>query len=373
MSYALVQGQHTMAFDTRRNAAYAAALKQVITPESVVLDLGAGLGMHGLMAAQLGAKRVYLVEPEDIITVTEAVVKANGYSDRIQCLQGKIEQVALPEPVDMIISVFTGNFLLQEDLLPSLFYARDKYLKPGGALIPSAAVMEAAPVCVPDLYAKEIEVWSQMPENLDYQAARDYANQSIYFYHKELNKARYLAAPGKLMALDFYQATSTHCQADVTFSVTESGMCHGFAGWFQMQLGDTWLSTAPHEPPLHWSAAFLPIDPPVEVCSGDEIIFKLQRPPLGDWTWQVETAQTRQQHSTFFSAPVTLQTIKRLSPEYQPHLNAKGKAAMYVLQHSDGGLSVKELGDRLFAQYPELFPEPQKAMRFAQNLVCQFS
>ncbi len=65
------------------NEAYAAALKAVITPESVVLDLGAGLGIHGLLAAQLGAKRVYLVEPEDIIAVTQEIAQADGYGDRV--------------------------------------------------------------------------------------------------------------------------------------------------------------------------------------------------------------------------------------------------------------------------------------------------
>ena len=51
-----------MALDEVRNRAYAQALRRVITPESVVLDLGAGLGTLGLLAAKLGARRVYLVE-----------------------------------------------------------------------------------------------------------------------------------------------------------------------------------------------------------------------------------------------------------------------------------------------------------------------
>lgn len=84
-----------------------------LAPESVVLDLGAGLGIHGLLAAQLGAKRVYLVEPEDIIAVAGQISQANGYGERVKCLQGVIEEVNLPEPVDVIISVFTGNFLLE--------------------------------------------------------------------------------------------------------------------------------------------------------------------------------------------------------------------------------------------------------------------
>ncbi len=58
MSYGSVPRHRWMALDTVRNDAYAAALRQVVGPETVVLDLGAGTGVHGLMAARMGARRV---------------------------------------------------------------------------------------------------------------------------------------------------------------------------------------------------------------------------------------------------------------------------------------------------------------------------
>lgn len=372
MSYLYVQGQQSMTLDSRRNEAYAQALKKVITPESVVLDLGAGLGIHGLLAAQLGAKRVYLVEPEDIIAVAAEIAQANGYGERVKCLQGKIEEINLSEKVDVIISVFTGNFLLQEDLLPSLFYARDKYLKPGGVLIPESAVMEAAPVYVPELYQKEIESWSEPHMGINHHAARTYASQAVYYYRKDLAKAQYLAEPTKLLAMDFYHSNNTNCEVEIQYKITEAGWCHGWAGWFKMQLGDTWLSTAPHELPLHWSAAFLPLDPPLELTAGEEVKFKLQRPPYGDWNWRVETATTVQQHSTFFSVPMTLKTIKKSSLDYQPQITNKGEAALYVLSHSDGTQSVQQLSTQVMNKYPNLFPDLVKASKFVQNLIMSF-
>jgi SAM-dependent methyltransferase len=372
MSYSLVQGQQSMVLDLRRNQAYFEALQQVITPDSVVLDLGSGLGIHGLLAAQLGAKKVYLVEPEDIITVASEIVKANGFTNIIS-LQGKIEEVNIPEQVDVIISVFTGNFLLQEDLLPSLFYARDKYLKPGGVMIPQAAVMEAVPVSAPEVYQKNLSCWSESHLGIDPHPARNYVSNSIYYYEKELNQAKYLAEPAKLLAMDFYTSNSTNCEVEVKQIITESGLCHGWAGWFTMQLGQIWLSTAPHEPPLHWSPAFLPLDPPIELKAGEEVTFKLQRPPFGDWNWKVKTNHTTQQHSTFFSAPMTLKTIKKFSPQYQPQLNNKGKAALDVLSRSNGNLSVEQLSAKLIKDYPDLFNEQKKALNFVRNLISSFS
>ena len=373
MSYLEVQGQQSMTLDTRRNQAYADALAKVITPETVVLDLGAGLGIHGLLAAKLGAKRVYLVEPEDIIAVTADIVKANGYSDRVQCIQGKIEEIDLPESVDVIISVFTGNFLLEEDLLPSLFYARDKYLKPGGVLIPEAGVMEAVPVTAPEIYQQEIACWSKPHLGIDHSKVRPYASQSIYFYNQDLAKAKYLGAPSELLAMDLYQSNDTQCQVEVKQKITESGLCHGWAGWFKMKLGESWLSTAPHEPALHWSPVFLPLDPPIEVIVDEEVIFKLQRPPFGDWSWQVKNSTAQQQHSTFFAVPMTLQRIKKMAIDYQPQLNHKGKAAMYVLSHCHGDLSVKQLAKQVIQDYPDVFPEIDRAIKFVQSLIASFS
>lgn len=373
MSYLVVQGQQSMTLDARRNQAYADALSKVVTPESVVLDLGAGLGIHGLLAAKLGAKRVYLVEPEDIIVVADEIARANGYGDRVRCIQGKIEEIDIPEPVDIIISVFTGNFLLEEDLLPSLFYARDKYLKPNGVLIPQAAIMEAVPVNAPEIYNQEIACWSKPHLGIDHSKARSYASQSIYTYNEKLALAKYLAVPSQLLAMDFYQSNSTQCQVKIRQKITDSRLCHGWAGWFKMQLGETWLSTAPHEPSLHWSPVFLPLDPPIQIEAKEEVIFKLQRPPFGEWSWLVQTSTTQQQHSTFFAVPMALKTIKKMAVDYQPQLNNKGKAALYVLSHFHGDLSTKQLVNEVKQKYPYLFPETKQALMFVQNLVASFS
>ncbi len=54
-------------------------------------------------------------------------------------IQGTIETVSLPEKVDIIISEWMGYFLLRESMLDSVLVARDRFLKPGGALYPSHA------------------------------------------------------------------------------------------------------------------------------------------------------------------------------------------------------------------------------------------
>ena len=84
--YSSVEYHRTMNFDGVRNPAYERAIRDAVTSKSVVLDLGAGLGMLGFVAARAGARMVYLVEPEPVIEVTRKVAEANGL-DNVECIQ----------------------------------------------------------------------------------------------------------------------------------------------------------------------------------------------------------------------------------------------------------------------------------------------
>ncbi len=343
-----------MALDERRNLAYLAALKKLVTPDSVVLDLGAGLGTLGLLAARIGARRVYLVEPEDLIEVARSIAAENGLSDRVCCLHGPIEEVEMPEKVDVLVSTLTGNFLLAEDLLPSLFFARDRHLAAGGTLLPDAAVMEAAPVSIPRLHSQEIESWSEPHLGLHLSAARQYAANSLFFRSKELRGGRFLAAPRSLLKLDLHSATSIDCRARASFTVEEGGLCHGLAGWFRMRLAGEWLSTSPLEPPLHWSAAYLPLDPPIPLQAGEGMEITLIRPARGDWTWSVETPSARQRRSTFLSTPRTAETLRKADLDFAPRPSELGKMSLFVLERMDGQASIRDLAAGLERAFPGL-------------------
>jgi protein arginine N-methyltransferase 1 len=71
------------------------------------------------------------------------IVADNGFSDVVEVIQGKMEDVTLPEQyVDIIISEWMGYFLLYESMLDTVLFARDKYLRPGsGIMLPDKAVL----------------------------------------------------------------------------------------------------------------------------------------------------------------------------------------------------------------------------------------
>ena len=62
------------------------------------------------------------------------LTKANGLKDKLQVIAGKLEEVEIPEKVDMIISEPMGYMLVNERMLESFLHAK-KWLKPEGTIL----------------------------------------------------------------------------------------------------------------------------------------------------------------------------------------------------------------------------------------------
>lgn len=100
--------------------------------DKVVLDIGCGTGILSIFAAQAGARKVYGVDFADIADYANDIVNRNNLSNKVTIIKSKIEDVNIPEQVDIIISEWMGYFLIYESMLDSVIYARDKWLKPDG-------------------------------------------------------------------------------------------------------------------------------------------------------------------------------------------------------------------------------------------------
>lgn len=337
-----------MAFDAR-NQLYARAIRNSVDPGSVVLDLGAGIGVHGLIAAAAGAKRVFLVEPQPVVQAARDIARANGLADRVVIYQDHIEDVVLPEKVDLIVSVFTGNLLFTEDLLPSLFHARDRYLKPGGRLLPDRAELWLAPICAPQLHAKHVSCWSDSRlHGLDYSLARAFAANEMLFLERDALHGSTRLAPGAVLSeVDLAAATSADCKGEARSRVEVSGLCHGLLGWIRIKLEDEWMSTAPDSPPVHWSPVMLPIDPPLALAEGEDLAMTLLRPAHGDWTWSVTSGGESRRHSTFLAGFEGLERLGRRAPSYRAGLSEEGARVAHILALFADGLSNQQIADRL--------------------------
>src|SRR5215217_7412354 len=148
-----------MLADTPRMNAYAAALRHTVKPDSVVMDLGSGPGLFALLACKLGARRVYAVEPDNVIGLAREAAAANGFADRIEFFEKLSTEISLPEPATIIVSDLRGVLPFFQQHIPSIIDARKRLLARESVLIPRRDTLWAAVVEAPEQYDELMGPW----------------------------------------------------------------------------------------------------------------------------------------------------------------------------------------------------------------------
>ena len=349
-------------------------------PGDVVADLGSGTGILGLMALRAGAARVYSIESEGIIDLARRIARTNQMQDKIVFLNGLSTRVALPEKVDVVLGDHTGRFGFETGLLRDYRDARERFLKPGGKLIPSAVTFWLAPVEHGEQWA-QVEFWKRKPAGFDFAPARDLAANTVY--PLRLEKEHLLAAPQSALTLNLYQADTTGFEMTARFMVERAGTLHGIGGWCTARLsGSSELTTSPLAPDrIARRNAFFPAQQPVELSARDEVRAKIHVLPeefVVTWSaevWSEKPAERkcRFTHSTFHGMLMPEEQLTRTKPGFIPRMNKWGEARISVLRLCDGRRQLSEIEDEIFRLHPDLFRSRQEAASFVAEVVTRYS
>lgn len=300
-----------MLANTPRMEAYTAALRHVVRPDSVVLDLGCGPGVFALMACKFGARRIYAAEPDSVISVAREAAVANGCADRIEFFESLSTEVTLPEPANIIISDLRGVLPWFEQHIPSIIDARERLLARGGVLIPRRDVLWAAVVEAPEQYEDLVGPWRKF--DLDLSAGTRLITNT--WRKAYLKPEQLLVDPVCWTTIDYYEVKNADVRAEISWRAARNGTAHGVAIWFDSELADDIsFSNHPGAPKLIYGVGLFPFSQPVEIAQGERIQLRLAADLVQDgyvWRWDTEFPAASFKQSTFYGAPLSQARLRQ--------------------------------------------------------------
>lgn len=288
----------SMLVDDVRTGAYGQAISRVVKAGDVVVDVGCGSGILSFLARRAGAKHVYAIESEPVIEMAKLVAAKNGYKDKITFFNDVSFAVDLPEKADVIVTETMGTFGFEEGILGSLTDARDRFLKPGGKLIPNSLELFLVPVEMPQFYEHVVDFWVHGCQGFDFSPIRELTVNN--FHPLKLHEGTFLADPARVEHIVFSETKHAEIETKNSFYASRRGRCHGLAGWFNAELmPGLSVSNGPGDRASHWGLAFFPIDKPVSVDRGNRILAEISSTGNGEfWHWRVEVNGQKFEHSS---------------------------------------------------------------------------
>lgn len=166
MSYDWIAVHQTMLADRIRTEAYRKAIAEVVRPGMRVLDFGCGTGILSFFAEQAGASEVVALDRSGFIRVARTLARRNGF-ERIRFFHGNADEFDVDGKFDVIVSEWMGHFLFAEPMLGPLLALRDRYLAPGGQLLPPRFGLFAGLVTSPT-FGDSLRFFAEEPYGFDF-------------------------------------------------------------------------------------------------------------------------------------------------------------------------------------------------------------
>jgi len=285
-SYEELSVHELMLKDKPRTEAYLNSFKLNDFKDKIVLDVGAGTGILSMFAARQGAQRVYAVEGSKISSIAHSLVTKNGYDGIIQVINGLIEEIELPEKVDIIISEWMGFYLLHESMLESVLIARDRWLKTGGRILPDRAKIFLAPISMDLFYQSKFDFWNEI-YGFDFSPVIPLAMKQALSKPEIsiVSSDQILSSPLIVEEIDLYTVVPEYIQniyKVLSFIPEKDGNLHGFCCWFTVEFegelegSNVILSTAPGDPDTHWKQTVFLLPKTIQANKGVPIHCRIQ-------------------------------------------------------------------------------------------------
>ena len=299
--------------DAVKIAAYEAALA-ALAPGQVVLDLGAGSGLLGFLAARAGAKHVYAVDSGAIVGVVREVAAANEMAS-VEPIRGMSTRIELPQPVSLAVCDQIGGLVYDAGVLQYFADARKRLLTDDAVLVPSNFRLFVAPASCPSV-RDQITLWRSRPAGFDFSA---FGSSAVNTEHRiDDGACRVIGTPVGVGAIKADHIDPILGEGSST--IVDRGQFDGIVGWFEADMGGGAMLT--NEPGSlsrfqRW-CNFYPIDEAVLLDVGDRVDVSIDiRPASYSVTWKITitnasgTQVQTERHSTLLGQFMGAEELRR--------------------------------------------------------------
>eukprot|EP01060_Flectonema_neradi_P010093 TRINITY_DN17221_c0_g1_i1.p1 TRINITY_DN17221_c0_g1~~TRINITY_DN17221_c0_g1_i1.p1 ORF type:complete len:357 (+),score=73.90 TRINITY_DN17221_c0_g1_i1:55-1071(+) len=285
--YGDVSVHATMINDKPRMDAYQEAAKTCAG--KIVVDVGAGTGVLGMMAARCGAEHVYLVEASPMARLLPKIVAKNNLTNKITIIHKKVEQLTLDDiggrHADIILSEWMGFYLVHESMLNSVLWARDNLLNKNiepWQMLPNKANIVAATSNLNSHIDERVNTWKDVA-GFDMSELMEISFQGVVSEPLvEVIPDSKMTSGGQVIAS--FDLTTVRLIDLVSISqtlkfTTNNQPTSAVTIWFDVFFPNTTLSTSPAAPPTHWkqTTILLPVSNPIPANSSLSVAFSIDQ------------------------------------------------------------------------------------------------
>lgn len=270
--------------DEIRMNAYEAAIKKIVKPNDVVVDIGTGTGILAQWALEAGAKKVYGIDVnKKILELAKKRIEKANLSDKFTPINKISYEVELPEKVDVVLSEILGNLGDNEDMTPILNDAKKRFLLSGGVFMPKEIKTYLVPISSQAIHTQIIEkkcrsisVKYGLADLLNKLGIK---NQFDIYYDAIIPISSYLAKPALAKSFHFDGADEAIYQTEIRYEIEKAGVLTGIKGYFianlsaNISLDISGDDIAKRKTSDCWKHCYMPIEKPISVQPHD--IFQL--------------------------------------------------------------------------------------------------
>ena len=363
--------------DPHRVSAYERAIREVVRPGDVVVDLASGTGILGMLACRAGATRVYAIEESSIAGLARQIAKANGFEHVITSVRGYSRLVTIPERADVVVCDQIGGFGLEAGIFEFAKDVRRRFLRPGGTFVPAAVELVVAAVEHSGLHGR-LRFWQGRPAEFDFTAAVEIAANTGY--PVRLQPEHLLSAPVSAATLDLTIDHPLPLHVSGALRASRNGVLHGIAGWFVARLSPhvTMTNSPLSAERIYRRQVFFPIQEPVAIEAGATIDVAMRILPSDTmYAWDVRVSPLSGppvtfRHTTLRGMLLAREDLAHTNPSHKPILTPPGVARLTVLRLCDGDHALADIERAVYEQHRDLFATTEEAAMFVAEVVTRY-